>query len=215
MNDLPFVRRGQPITADLWNRLVVAVRAVRLLPGDGARLFSTPDGTIVGFNAPSAPWSHPFQVSLIGQSAAEIRPGLINSVEPKIDDVPLSGTDSEPPPKLQFGKLRLDADNRGYIAVEITCGDKWEIKTMEMVQVAYFDSENGEDPPPGSGGPSAIGGIPGISGRRVRYPLAMLRQRSTGQLDLFQIVFFNIVHRAQPRDSATDLARHFFWPGPA
>ena len=119
MNDLPFVRRGQPITADLWNRLVVAVRAVRLLPGDGARLFSTPDGTIVGFNAPSAPWSHPFQVSLIGQSAAEIRPGLINSVEPKIDDVPLSGTDSEPPPKLQFGKLRLDADNRGYIAVEI------------------------------------------------------------------------------------------------
>jgi len=86
---------------------------------------------------------------------------------------------------------------------------------MEMVQAAYFDSENGDDPPSGNGGPSAIGGIPGISGRRVRYPLAMLRQRSTGQLDLFQIVFFNIVHRAQPRDSATDLARHFFWPGPA
>ena len=215
MNDLPFVRRGQPITADLWNRLVAAVRAVRLLPGDGARLRSMPDGTIVGFDAASSPWAHPFQVSLIGQSAAEIRTGLLNAIEPKIAGVPLSGTDDKPPPKLEFGKLKLDTDNRGYIAVEITCGKKWEITTMEMVQVAYFDSESGEEPPEGSGGPSSIGGIPGISGRRVRYPLAMLRQRSTGQLDLFQIVFFNIVHRAQPRNDADDVARHFFWPGPA
>ena len=51
MNDLPFVRRGQSITAELWNRLVATVRAVRLLPGDGARLRSMPDGTIVGFDA--------------------------------------------------------------------------------------------------------------------------------------------------------------------
>ena len=215
MNDLPFVRRGQPITAELCNRLVAAVRAVRLLPGEGARLRSTPDGTIVGFDAPSSPWSHPFQVSLIGKSAAQIRPGLINAMEPKIGGVSLSGADDKPAPTLEFGKLKLGADNRGYVAVEITCDGKWKIKTMEMVQVAYFDSENGEDPPPGSGESSAIGGIPGISGRRVRYPLAMLRQRSTGQLDLFQIVYFNVVHRAQPRNNAADVARHFFWPGAA
>lgn len=215
MNELPFVKRGQPLTAELWNRLVAAMRAVRLLPGDGARLRSMPDGTIISFDAATAPWSHPFQVSLIGQSAAQIQPGLINSIEPQISGVALSGTDTKPPPKLEFNKLKLDADNRGYVAVEITCGTKWEIKAMEMVQVAYFDSENGEDPPPGSGGPSAIGGIPGLSGRRVRYPVAMLRQRSTGQLDLFQIVFFNIVHRAQARDAETDSARHFFWPGTA
>jgi hypothetical protein len=98
------------------------------------------------------------------------------------------------------------------VAIEITCGKKWEIVTMELVQVAYFDSENGEDPPPGSGGPSAVGGIPGISGRRVRYPLAMLRQRKTGQVDLFQIVYSNLTHRAKPKDDATDIARHFFWP---
>ena len=180
MKDLPFVRRGQPITAGLWNRLIAAVRAVRLLPGDGARLRSTPDGTIIGFDAATAPWAHPFQVSLIGQSAAQIRSGLVNSIEPKINGVPLSGTDSKPAPKLDFGKLKLDTDGRGYVAIEITCGTKWEIRTMEMVQVAYFDSENGEDPPPGSGGPSAIGGIPGISGRRVRYPLAMLRPTARG-----------------------------------
>ena len=215
MNDLPFVRRGQPITADLWNRLVAVVRAVRLLPGDGARLRSTPDGTIIGFDAAPAPWAHPFQVSLIGRSAAQIGPGLVNAIEPKIDGAPLSGTDGKPPPKLEFGKLKLDKDGRGYVAIEITCDGKWKLKTMEMVQVAYFDSENGEDQPPGSGGPSAIGGIPGISGRRVRYPLAMLRQRTSGQLDLFQIVFFNIVHRAQPRNATNDVARHFFWPGPA
>ena len=213
MNDLPFVKRGQPITAELWNRLCAAVRAVRLLPGEGARLRSTPDGTIVGFDAAPASWSHPFQVSLIGKTAAEIRPGTVNSIEPKIGDVPLSGSDSKPTPKLEFGKVKLDGDGRGYIAIEITCGAKWEIKTMGMVQVAYFDSENGEDSPGGSGGPSSIGGIPGISGRRVRYPIAMLRERSTGQLDLFQIVFFNIAHRAQPRTE--DVARHFFWASTA
>ena len=215
MNDLPFVRRGQPITAELWNRLVAAVRTVRLLPGDGARLRSTPDGTIVGFDAVPAPWAHPFQTSLVGKSAAIIGSGLINSIEPKIDDVPLSGSKTDPTPRLNFGTPKLDPDGRGYVAAEITCDDKWKIKTMEMVQVAYFDSENGEDPPEGSGGPSAIGGIPGLSGRRVRYPIAMLRQRSTGQIDLFQIVFFNVVHRAQPKDATTDIARHFFWPGTA
>jgi hypothetical protein len=215
MNDLPFVRRGQPITAELWNRLVATVRAVRLLPGDGARLRSTPDGTIVGFDAAPVPLPHPFQVSLLGLTAAQIRPGTINSIEPKIDGVPLSGTDEKSPPRLEFRKLKLDADDRGYIAAEIACGEKWEIKTIEMVQIAYFDSENGEDPAPGSGGPSSVGGIPGISGRRVRYPVAMLRRRKSGRIDVFQIVFFNIVHRAQPRDDKSNVARHFFWPGPA
>ena len=212
MNDLPFVRRGQPITAELWNRLVAAVRSVRLLPGDGARLRSTPAGTIVGFSASPASWSHPFLVSLTGESTADIQPGLVNAIEPTIGGIALSGTDRKPQPKLEFGKLKLDGDGRGYVAVEITCGKKWEILTMEMVQVAYFDSENGEDPPLGSGGPSAIGGIPGILGRRVRYPLAMLRKRRTGQVALFQIVFTNLTHRAQPTDATSDIARHFFWP---
>ncbi|EDY21070.1 hypothetical protein CfE428DRAFT_1363 [Chthoniobacter flavus Ellin428] len=215
MTELPFVRRGQPITAELWNKLVAAVRSVRLLPGDGARLRSTPDGTLVGFDAAPSPWPHAFQVTLFGQTAAQISSGLVNGIEPKIGDVPMSGTDKQPPPRLEFGKLKLDPNNRGYVAIEITCDDKWKITTMEMVQVAYFDSENGEDPPTRSGGVSAIGGIPGISGRRVRYPVAMLVQRKSGQLDVVQIVFFNLAHRAQPRDNQSDAARHFFWPGAA
>jgi hypothetical protein len=220
MIELPFVRRGQPITAELWNKLVAAVRSVRLWPGDGARLRSTPDGTIVGFDAASSRWPHPFQVTLFGQSAAQIRSGLVNDLEPKIGDVPLSGTESDtglaqPPPRLEFGKLKLDSNNRGYVAIEITCDEKWKITAMQMVQVAYFDSENGEDPPAASGGVSAIGGIPGISRRRVRYPVAMLLQRKSGQLDVMQIVFFNLAHRAQSRNTQSDAARHFFWPGAA
>ena len=215
MTELPFVRRGQPITAELWNKLVAAVRSVRLLPGDGARLRSTPDGTLVGFDAGSSSWAHPFQVTLVGQTAAQISSGLVNAIEPQIGDVPLSGTNTQPPPRLEFGKPKLNANNCGYIAIEITCDDKWAITIMEMVQVAYFDSESGEEPPEGSGGASATGGIPGISGRRVRYPVAMLLQRKSGQLDVVQIVFFNIAHRAQPLDSQTDTARHFFWPGTA
>ncbi len=66
MNDLPFVRKGgQPITAILWNQLCAAVRANRLIAGNGVRLREMPDGTIITFDGGSAEFVHPFQVSLV------------------------------------------------------------------------------------------------------------------------------------------------------
>ena len=38
MTEPPFVKRGQFITATLWNQLCAAVRACRLIAGDGVRL---------------------------------------------------------------------------------------------------------------------------------------------------------------------------------
>ena len=42
MTEPPFVKRGQPITATLWNQLCAAVRACRLIAGDGVRLREMP-----------------------------------------------------------------------------------------------------------------------------------------------------------------------------
>lgn len=208
----PEVRPGQPITAELWNLARAAHRASLLRSGPGIRLRQTPNGTIITGVSGGPAWDHPFKVSLI-DSRAKITPGTVNGIEPRIDDVPLSGTDDDPPPELTWSKLKLDTEQRGYIALELTCDEKWKIipELLTVVQVASFDSDDSGAPPAGSGGPASAGGVPGLLGRRARYPLAMLRQRKSGRVDVFQIVHFALQHRAQPRNETAQIARHFFW----
>ena len=210
MDQTLLVHKGQPITAALWNRLVAAVRAGRVLSGDGVRLRSTPQGTIISAAPGGSPWVHPFMVTLSG-SGATVRYGQINAVEPTIGGVPISGTSEEPAPVLRFREPKLDVQGRGYIALEVVCDEKWWLKRAEVVQVAALDSLDGAAPPEGAGTPIIAGGSPGLPGRKARHALAMLRQRGNGQLALFQIEFFNLQHRVDARSGA-DAGRHFFWP---
>ena len=145
MMPVPFVKRGQPITAVLWNQLCAVVRAGRLIAGDGVRLREMPDGTIITFDSDGAEFVHPFQVSLSGTEAVTIRPGTVNRVDAKIKDVPLAGTDDHPPPLLKFGQPMLDDEGRGYICVEVTCREKdWSVEKVEVVQVADPNTDDGE-----------------------------------------------------------------------
>jgi hypothetical protein len=208
MNDLPFVKRGQPITATLWNQLCAAVRACRLVAGDGVRLREMPDGTIITFDGGGTEFVHPFQVSLIGTEAAAIRPGTVNKVDAKIKDVPLAGEDGEAPPVLKFGTPMLDDEGRGYICVEVTCREKdWSVEKVEVVQVADPNTDDGEAGEGHSGSTASVA----LPGRRTRYPLAMLREREDKKLDLYQITFFDLQHRAALGTDRKIATRHFFW----
>ena len=145
MTEPPFVKRGQPITAILWNQLCAAVRACRIIAGDGVRLREMPDGTILTFDPSGADFVHPFQVALIGTDAASIRPGTVNRVDANIKDVPLAGKAGEAPPVLKFGQPMLDDEGRGYICVEVTCREKdWSVDKVELVQVADPNTDDGE-----------------------------------------------------------------------
>ena len=211
MIEPPFVKRGQPITAPLWNQLCAAVRACRIISGNGVRLRETPDGTIITFDGGGADFTHPFQVSLVGKEAATIRQGTVNRIDAKIKGVPLAGSGAgraEPPPVLRFGKPRLDQDGRGFICVEVTCREKdWSVEEIEVVQVADPNTPDGE---PGES-PGGSGGAVALPGRRARHPLAMLRERKDGRLDLFQITFFDLQHRPALAPDRKNAARHFFW----
>lgn len=208
MTPPPFVKRGQPVTAVVWNQLCAAVRACRIISGDGVRVRETPDGTIITFDGQSPDFAHPFQVALQGSDSATIRPGTVNRVDAKIKNVPLAGADQDPPPVLKFGKPQLDDDGRGFICVEVTCREKdWSVEKVEVVQVADPNTPDGEP----SDSHSGEGGAVALPDRRARHPLAMLRQRKDGKLDVFQITFFDLQHRpalAVDRKTAT---RHFFW----
>jgi hypothetical protein len=206
-------RRGQPVTAALWERFRTWVRSERLVAGPGIKIKETADGRIItAARSAGSVWAHDFKVTLNAAGLAVIAPGTFNLVEPQIDGVPLSGDDDNPPPTLQCSLDQLDDDGRGYIAAEIQCNATWGIDqdAIEIKQVAYFDSETGEDPPPGSGGPTSIGGIPGLKGRRVRYPLARLVLRN-GSMQAVQIPYFSLAHRVSSLAAAPDAARHFFW----
>ena len=208
MTEPPFVKRGQPITATLWNQLCAAVRACRIIAGDGVRLREMPDGTIITFDGDGADFVHPFQVSLVGTEGASIRPGTVNRIDAKIKGVPLAGSDREPPPVLKFGKPQLDQDGRGYICAEVTCREKdWSVEKVEVVQVADPNTDAGE----ASGSHGGSGGSVALPGRRARYPLAMLRERKDKRLDLYQITFFDLQHRPALGTDRKTAARHFFW----
>lgn len=187
-----FVRPGQPITAALWNKLVAAARSCRILAGDGIRLRQTPDGTLISCST-WKPWNHPFKVSVSGSSAT-IGRGLVNGIEPKIDDVPIGGDEAtgKGQPKLEFKEPKLGKDGRGWIAVEVTCDKEkqWTVSDATVVQVADLKSD---DP------------------IKARHPIAMLRKTKGGSLLHFQIEFFNLQHKVDVRESGKS-ARHFFWP---
>jgi hypothetical protein len=210
--EFPTARSGQPLTPSLWNAARAFVHAQRIIAGPGIRITRTPFGSIIAARRAGKPWTHPFQVSLAG-TGATIETGFVNLIEPRIDDVPLSGSDREGAPVLRWPKLSLDADGRGYIALELETDEKFAIvpAKVKIVQVAYFDSADGTEPPKTTGGKSASGGVPLLPGRRARWPLAMLRQRKNGTVDLFQVTHGDLQFRAEPAAGDDGTGRAFFW----
>lgn len=206
----PRVREGQRVTPTLFEQMRRAIRAARLIAGNGVRLRFTPSGTVVSFDSATT-FSHPWRVTVEGGNSAQIEPGSINNVPATISGKPLDGgKDGLPAPVLKWSRTKLDGDGRGYIAAECTFDPlkAWQIVKLEIVQVADCDTDDGS---PNPGVPNASGGALPLSNNRARYPLAMLRQRKNGSLDVFQIAFFSCQHRAKFAADKTTPTRHFFY----
>jgi hypothetical protein len=159
-----------------------------------------------------ADFSHPWQPSLSGIEAAFL-PGMVNRVAAKIGGVELDGGSGGEPPVLDLSRPLLDADGRGWFCAEVTVDPEkeWGIAGVEMVQVADPDTDDGL---PGRG-INAIGGAKPLAsergaGTRARHPVAMLRRRADGSLEVFEIAFFDLQMRIA---FATDHTpqRYFFY----
>ena len=108
---------------------------------------------------------------------------------------------------------RPDRRDRGYLALEATFNEKWEVLSATIVQVADLDTDDGLVPAKASGTPGySSGGTLTIKGRRARHPLAVIRKRSSGALMLFQVTHFDLAHRAKVLGTDNARARHFFFP---
>ena len=185
-----FVRPGDKLTASLWNKLVALVRSCRVWPGTGTRIRRTPDGCIISASFADS-WDHPFKVFFGGDSCT-INKGLVDSIEPTINGVPLSGDAKKKKdvPTLNLGSPKFDKDGLGWIVVEITVdSDKWKTVSAEIKQVDTLKAD---------------------SKLKGRHPIALLTQRDNGSIDCFQVEYFNLQHRTDGKDKTP--TRHFFWP---
>ena len=208
----PFVKKGDPITKKVFDQMGVAVRACRILAGPGTRLIYTPQGTIVCFERAQS-FSCAWQVSLRGSTGATLLPGTINKLPATIGGVPLDGGSAGlPPPVLQWSRLKLDSEGRGWICAEATFdpAKSWAVVKVEIVQVGDPDTDDGSALPAGQLA-NAAGGASPLSGNRARHPLAMLRQRTSGQLDVYQVTCFDLQHRVALAKDQKTATRHFFW----
>lgn len=217
MTRFNFVKVGEIIRASTWNAMARAVVALRLIAGPGVRLRETGSGTIISFEGVGGTFLHPFKVSMSGNEA-RVRPGRVNGVMPTLNKVPLDGGEKkEEVPPLDISKLKKDKEGKAWVALTVKCSDKdWSVQTAEIEQVADLSSESGNAPftpgteDPGITGPPSLGGIAGISGRRARHPLALIREYEDGSRVIFQITHFNLNHRVTAKEK-TDVARHFFY----
>ncbi len=191
-------------------KLLAARRVARLLPGRNVRLRRMPGGTLLSVRGGGAVFEHPWLVSFDGTNAT-VLPATINRVEAEIDGKKLSEV---PAPILTVSKLRVDSEGRGWFAAEVTCDSakEWGIVKVEIVQVADPDTADGN----ARGGINAIGGATPLPGNRARHPIAMVRKRDDGQVDVFQIAFFDLQHRIAfsaefGPDGRKPPQRHFFF----
>ena len=155
--------------------------------GVGCRLRRSGRYVLINFDGGgNADFSHPWQGELNGTQMTFL-PGTINKIPGTIKGVEL---DDPTNPSLDLSEPDLDVDGRGWVCAEVTCdpANQFGIISVEIVQVADPDTDDGK---PGLG-INAIGGAKPLSGNRARQPLAMLRRRADGQMDVFDQTYFNL-----------------------
>lgn len=208
-----FVRVGDLIRAEPWNAAGWAIRRMRLIAGAGVRLKETPNGTIVSFDGRPQKFVGRWKCQLVSDNEVSIRPGAINEVKATIGGIPLEGNSKSEPPSLKMPALVLDGQQFGWIAAEVTCSLKdWSVQTVEVVQVAALDTEDGIAPKAGTGKSVFAGGFPNLKGRRARFPIARIA-RVNSRVVLWQIAYFDVQHRIKTnaKSPTADEGRHFFY----
>lgn len=204
------VKAGDVLSAKSWQMMERAVTMIQLFSGYGISLRKTADGTIISVDAQAVAWDHPFKVDLSGPRGCTITFGTVNGKVPQIKGVPMDGGDKNlPVPAFEWEETRLDKEGRGWIAVEVHFDEGWFIDNAYFVQVASLETDDGSEGGDLTKTAMAVGTAPTLSGNRTRWPIAMLKRRGNGQLEIFQQVHHTLQHRM--KQNARGVPRHFFY----
>lgn len=187
------VAEGEPISAEAWNALVDAIRSAQILGGSNVRVNRTPNGTFVTALPGALPVSGAFAVSLGSSTSGQVctvSRGLIDGIEPVINEKKISGDPEQPdelPPTLPLPK---PSAAEGYIYLECMLGrESWRITKAEIT----FEAK------------------PPAAKEWTAYKLiAILRKADTEWQVAHQAVHFNLGHYPYGHKSSGK-ARHLFF----
>lgn len=197
-------RSGDELTPRDWEDMRAANRAVRILPGLGYRRRLTPFGTILQLDELQVSFAHYFQCGLSPDGReVTVRPGRLNAViVPTIKKVELEADEA---PRLELpDPVPFNADGRSWIALEVTCDEKFRAKSAEVIHAVSLDGKKHAE---GEDRGADAGAAPALAGRKTRHPLALLVRREDDRIELFQIAYFNLRHVAA---GTGDAVRHYF-----
>lgn len=204
MNEL-IVRRGQELTAKLWNAFWGERRRCRIFGGPGVFVKDSSDGQVISFRAGGSAYLPKFGVNQIGKFVT-FRLGLVNGQEPRIEDVPITGGNGRPVPRLRLQDTEdvFDPTGRSWLAIRLQVDETGRMiqpdaegegpLELTIVQRASALSADPED--------STIG----------FHPIAVFRRPPTarkGLGTLKQIAMFDYQHRTAWENNRW---RHFFDP---
>lgn len=189
----PKVSPGDPFTAKLWNQLRDCVAALRPQSGANTRITQTPNGFSVSFVPLGLNWSHPFRVVKFGKECT-VDLGLVNQVEPKINNVPISGFDAKTGkpvaggvPKLTIG-TDFDAEGRIWVVLKVV------IDASGLITFATISTTNVWPKP--------------VDPFTAWHPIALFKMQA-GDARLYQQTYHNLGH--QWLKPLSGVGRHFFW----
>lgn len=210
------VKAGDPITMDLWNRMVSAARASQLcLGGENVSVHQMPHGSLINSRFVKG-YQHPWRM-VASYAYAQFFPATINGVTPTVTgpqgkDVLIN---NNPAPVLPMSKSAWDDQGFAWMVLELTYDDAWkEIKRAEILQrpnITRQDSQHLDTP-------QLYLGYAGFNDTHTaRYPLVRLQrvQSTAGDLkfNYWQVAMFNLQTQATPPiQGQTSVSRHYFWP---
>lgn len=210
------VKAGDPLTMDLWNKMVAAARASQLcLGGENVNINQMPHGSLINSRFVRT-WQHPWRMSA-SYAYAMFLPGTINGITPTVSgpqgrDVPIN---NNPAPVLPMSTSDWDDNGFAWIALELTYDDNWkEIKKAEVVQRPNITREDSQH----LDTPQLYLGYAGFnSTHTARYPLVRLQrvqtQAGTLRFNYWQVAMFNLQTKCTPPiQGQTSVSRHYYWP---
>jgi hypothetical protein len=211
------VNPGDPITPELWNRMVAASRSSQLcLGGENVDIHRLPHGSLINSRFVQN-WVHPWYMTA-SYAYAQFYPGTINGMTPTVAaaegvDVPIN---FNPQPILPMSTSEWDDQGFAWMVLELTFADAtWkDIKKAEIKQRANVTREDKTH----LDAPQLYLGYAGFNDTlTARYPLVRLQrvQSQTTKLvfNHWQVAMFNLQHQATPPiQGQTSVSRHYYWP---
>jgi hypothetical protein len=214
--DFLTVKAGDPVTMELWNKMVSAANASQLcLGGENVNVHKLPHGSLINSKFVRT-WQHPWRMTA-SYTHAMFLPGTINGMTPTVADAHGNDTliNNNPPPAMPMSKSDWDDNGFAWIALELTYDDHWrEIKKAEIKQRANITRQDSQH----LDTPQLYLGYAGFNDTHTaRYPLVRLQRITTQAGDLrfgyWQVAMFNLQTKATPPiQGQTSVSRHYFWP---